>query len=68
MVAKPHWSKVMELMSRIEPSLGSLEEDYRLTFLKDDMRLSSVGIVLGILFNIPVAYNDYLFFGISGQF
>jgi hypothetical protein len=58
----------MDLLSRIEPTLGSLEKEYRLTFLKDDMRLSSIGIVLWILFTISFAYNDYLFFGNTGQF
>ncbi len=58
----------MDLMSRIEPTLGILEEEYRLTFLKGDMRLSSIGIVLWILFTISFAYNDYLFFGKTGQF
>ena len=57
----------MNLMARIEPTLGSLEEEYRLTFLKGDMRLSSIGIVLWILFTISFAYNDYLFFGNTGQ-
>ncbi len=58
----------MDLMSRIEPTLGSLEEEYRLTFLKDDMRRSSIGIVIWILYSISFAYNDYLFFGNTGQF
>jgi|GEM_PF-3218457 len=67
-MAEPHGSKLIDLMSRVEPTLGSLEEEYRLTFLKDDMRLSSIGIVLWILFNISFAYNDYLFLGNTGQF
>jgi two-component system cell cycle sensor histidine kinase/response regulator CckA len=58
----------MDIVSTIEPTLGNLEEEYRLTFLKDDMRLSSIGILLAILFTIPFAYNDYLFFGNAGQF
>jgi len=57
----------MDLMSKIEPTLGSLEEEYRLTFLKDDIRLSSIGIVLWVLFTISFAYNDYLFLGSTGQ-
>ena len=58
----------MDLISRIEPTLGSLEKEYRLAFLKDDMRLSSIGMALWILFTISFAYNDYLFWGKSGQF
>ena len=58
----------MDIKSRIEPTLGNLEDEYRLTYLKDDIRLSSIGIVLWILFTISFAYNDYLFFGNTGQF
>ncbi len=58
----------MDLMSRIEPTLGDLEDEYRLAYLKDDIRLSSIGIALCILFTISFAYNDYLFFGSTGQF
>jgi len=60
--------QTMNLMARIEPTLGSLEGDYRLNFLKDDIKLSTIGIIIWTVLTIAFAYNDYLFFGNTAQF
>lgn len=53
----------MNVVYRIEPTLGSLEEEYRQHYLKDDIRFVSAGLIVAIPFVIVLAPNDLLLFG-----
>jgi PAS domain S-box-containing protein len=55
-------------LSYIEPTLGSREEEYRLSFFEADKRRFSQGCALGSLLVLAFIYSDYLFFGTSRQF
>ena len=52
----------------IEPTLGSREEEYRLSFLETDKKRFSQGLALGSVLALTFIYNDYMFFGASRQF
>ena len=55
-------------LSYIEPTLGSREREYRLSFLETDKRRFSQGLALASsVFLVFVCY-DYIFVGISPQF
>ncbi len=55
-------------LSYIEPTLGSREGEYRLSFLETDKKRFSLGLVLAsVLFVVFICY-DYIFFGTSQQF
>ena len=55
-------------LSYIEPTLGSREEEYRLSFLEADKKRFSQGVALGSLLVLAFVFSDYLFFGVSRQF
>ncbi|MBM4327727.1 MAG: PAS domain S-box protein [Deltaproteobacteria bacterium] len=63
------WGKLIsKTLSYIEPTLGDREEQYRQSFLAADKRLVSLCFILWALGFAAFAYNDYLFWGTSGQF
>jgi len=55
-------------LSYIEPTLGSREEEYRLSFLETDKKRFSQGCALGSLLVLAFIFSDYLFFGANRQF
>ena len=59
---------ITKSLSYIEPTLGSREEEYRLSFLEADKRRFSQGCALGSLLVLAFTYSDYLFFGTSRRF
>jgi len=55
-------------LSFIEPTLGSQEEAYRLSFLEADKKRFSQGLVVASIFFLAFIGHDYMFFGTSRQF
>lgn len=64
----PQGNLISRTLNRIEPTLGSQEEEYRQTFLASDKKMFSQGLIIASGVAAAFAYNDYLFFGISRQF
>ncbi len=58
----------MNLISRIEPTLGPLENDYRSYFLEKDAKFSQIAVATFVVFIALLIRNDYAFFGNSEQF
>ena len=54
---------ISKAVSYIEPTLGSREEEYRLSFLETDKKRFSQGLALASLLVLVFIFNDYIFFG-----
>jgi PAS domain S-box-containing protein len=59
---------ISEWLAYVEPTLGSRERAYLLSFLETDKKRLSQGLALGSLLVLTFIYSDYLFFGTSRQF
>jgi PAS domain S-box-containing protein len=64
----PQGTLISKILSQIEPTLGSREEEYRQSFLATDIKRFAQGFILWSIVAVAFVYNDYLFFGISHQF